>query len=156
VNVEAVRVGDEARPVVEQLIQLCLHDMTDFNPFPIGEDGRYEYDHLDRFWRYPYLIRADGELAGFALVIDECPVTSTRPCRFMAEFFVLRPYRRRGVAREAAGAIVARHPGPWHVGVIERNETAAAFWRSFLEPRDVSRRHVEHDGDRWLISEFKS
>jgi predicted acetyltransferase len=149
-----MRVGDEARPVVEQLIQLYLHDMTDYNPFPIGEDGRYQYDYLDRFWQHPYLIRADGELAGFALVIDECPITATKPCWFMAEFFVLRPYRRRGVAREAASAIVGMHPGKWHVGLIERNLPAAAFWQSFLAPRDVEHRHVDHEGEHWLINAF--
>lgn len=81
----------DQKPVVANLIQLYLHDMTEFMPFPVEPDGRFAYDFLDRFWRFPYLIMAGNEIAGFALVIDECPLTGRKLCFFMAEFFVLKP-----------------------------------------------------------------
>src|SRR5690606_29081261 len=84
----------DQKPVVANLIQLYLYDMTEFMPFPVSADGRFEYGFLDRFWRYPYLIMSGEEIAGFAFVIDECPLTDTSPCWFMAEFFVLRAYRQ--------------------------------------------------------------
>ena len=56
------------RPVIANLIQLYLYDMTEFMPFPVGADGRFEYGFLDRFWRHPYFILQDEEIAGFALV----------------------------------------------------------------------------------------
>jgi predicted acetyltransferase len=76
---------DADKPIIERMIQLYLHDMTEFNPFPIGRDGLYEYDYLDRFWQRPFVLYNDGELAGFALVIEDCPVTGAKPCWFMAE-----------------------------------------------------------------------
>jgi hypothetical protein len=78
------------KPVVANLIQLYLHDMTEFMPFPVQPDGRFQYDFLDRFWRYPYFVMQGEEIAGFALVVDECPLTGRAPCWFMAEFFVLK------------------------------------------------------------------
>lgn len=146
--------GPEHRATVANLIQLYLYDMTADLPFPVGEDGRFEYDYLDRFWRHPYLIRSNGELAGFALVIEECPVTALRPCFFMAEFFVLKAYRGHGVGRRAADAIVSRHAGRWHIGVIERNAGASRFWAAQHYCQNASQGRHRFDGEDWLIYDF--
>lgn len=139
------------RPVIARLIQLYLHDMTEFLPFAIGRDGLFAYDYLDRFWQHPYLIEAADELAGFALVIDHCPVTGASPCWFMAEFFVLRAHRGRGVGRAAFTAIVERHRGPWHVGVVARNAAAAAFWSAAAGPLAGEPKPRSFDGEDWLV-----
>jgi hypothetical protein len=52
-NVSVVRAADADKPVVANLIQLYLYDMTGDLPFQIGRDGRFEYDFLDRFWQHP-------------------------------------------------------------------------------------------------------
>ena len=62
----------DQKQLVANLIQLYLYDMTESMPFPVGADGRFEYDFLHRFWRFPYLIHSDDEIAGFALVVDQC------------------------------------------------------------------------------------
>jgi predicted acetyltransferase len=151
-GVELVAAAEADRPVVARLIQLYLHDMTEYLPFAVGEDGLYEYDYLERFWQHPYLLRVDGELAGFALVIDRCPVTGETPCWFVAEFFLMRAYRGRGAGRAAAEAVFGRHAGRWHVGVINRNGPAAAFWSAVL-PHAPSRA-VHFDGEDWTVREF--
>ncbi|MHA6298046.1 GNAT family N-acetyltransferase [Devosia sp. CAU 1758] len=96
ITLRRAMVGD--KPAIANLIQLYLHDMTEFMPFPVGPDGRFAYDFLDRFWRCPYFIMSGDEIAGFALVVDECPLTGRAPCWFMAEFFVLKAYRGRGAS----------------------------------------------------------
>ncbi|WP_379993962.1 GNAT family N-acetyltransferase [Devosia nitrariae] len=146
----------EDKPVVANLIQLYLYDMTAELPFPVGRDGKFEYDYLDRFWQYPYLVLVDDELAGFALVIDSCPVTSAAPCFFMAEFFVLKAYRGQGVGRAAFADILRRHHGRWHIGVIDRNEGANAFWARALADRDAATFNRQFDGENWLVYEFSS
>ena len=153
---EARPAADADKPVIERLIQLYLHDMTEFNPFPIGRDGLYEYDYLDRFWQRPFLLWSGDELAGFALVIEECPVTGTKPCWFMAEFFVLKPYRRRGLATAVCASLFEQHRGLWHVAVTERNLAATSYWRGFFDPYEVRRSHEDFDGEHWLVYEFES
>jgi predicted acetyltransferase len=153
---QLVTLGEGDKPLIANLIQLYLYDMSAVMNFPVGADGRYEYDFLDRFWQHPYAIRVDGELAGFALVIEECPVTGLKPCWFMAEFFVLRGYRRQGVGCEAVDAAIALHPGQWHIAALTDNEPATLFWDRVLEARDPKRTVVMFDDAEWVVSAFAS
>ncbi|WP_449396417.1 GNAT family N-acetyltransferase [Devosia riboflavina] len=144
----------DQKPVIANLIQLYLHDMTEFMPFPVGPDGRYAYDFLDRFWRFPYLIMSDDEIAGFALVIDECPLTGRSPCWFMAEFFVLKAYRGRGAGRSAVELALQAHPGQWHIAVPHANRAAQSFWSKTLAPQNPYSRDIHFDGDDWRLHQF--
>lgn len=144
----------DQKPVVANLIQLYLHDLTEVMPFPVGEDGRYQYDFLDRFWRFPYLIRSDDEIAGFALVIDGCPLTARAPCWFMAEFFILRPYRKRGTGTSALRLALAAHPGQWHIATPHANDPAKHFWGRALAPQNPDIRDIHFDGDDWRLHAF--
>ncbi|WP_332701287.1 GNAT family N-acetyltransferase [Devosia sp.] len=144
----------EQKPVVANLVQLYLYDMTESMPFPVGADGRFEYGFLDRFWCFPYLIYAGDEIAGFALVIDECPLTGRQPCFFMAEFFILKPYRRRGAGQAAVAAALRAHPGDWHIAVPLANAAAMAFWSAALSRHEPRRSAINFDGDDWLLNAF--
>lgn len=144
----------DEKPVIANLIQLYLHDMTAFMPFPVGTDGRFQYDFLDRFWRYPYFIISGDEIAGFALVIDECPLTGRMPCWFMAEFFVLRAYRDKGTGRAALKLALSAHPGPWHIAVPHANPPAQAFWQKALDGNAPATRDIHFDGDDWRLHAF--
>jgi predicted acetyltransferase len=101
-------------------------------------DGRIGCSrYFDHYWtdpdRHPLFIRVDSRLAGFALVAAGEP-------HDMAEFFVMRKYRRAGVGTEAARAIFERFPGPWQVRQEDANVDAISFWRSAIPvPFDESR-----------------
>lgn len=142
------------RPLIANLIQLYLYDLTESLPFPVGPDGRFEYDFLDRFWRFPYLIRSGDEIAGFALVIDECPLTGLAPCWFMAEFFILRAYRGRGAGRAALDAILANHTGDWHIAVPHANRAGGVFWTRALASREPDTSDLHFEGDDWRLRAF--
>jgi predicted acetyltransferase len=124
VRVDAATV--EERDVVARLLELYAHDFSERNGADVGDDGLYGYRHLDAYWtepdRQPFLFRVDGRLAGFALVRTGPPVD-------MAEFFVLRKYRRGGIGTDAARAVFARHPGQWQVRQQWENTGAIDFWR---------------------------
>ncbi len=144
----------DQKPVIANLIQLYLHDMTAFMPFPVGADGRYAYDFLDRFWRFPYLIMSGEEIAGFALVIDDCPLTGRAPCWFMAEFFVLKAYRNSGTGRAAVEQALKAHPGQWHIATPHANEAAKQFWGRALALQQPDSRDIHFDGDDWRLHAF--
>ena len=155
-NVAITPATDDQKPLIANLVQLYLYDMTESMPFPVGPDGRFAYDFFNRFWRFPYLIHADQEIAGFAFVIDECPLTGRTPCWFMAEFFVLRAYRRRSVGQGALAAMLQRHPGEWHIGVPQANRPAQQFWSRALAAYEPRVRDMAFDGDDWRLNAFRA
>jgi len=126
----------EQREAVENLFQFYVHDFADFwaeRQVELDEDGRFPfYPPLAAYWSEagaePLLIRADGRLAGFALIDGHSH--SGQPTDFnMGEFFVARHYRREGVGREAALAAIGARAGQWEIAVARRNLPAQPFWR---------------------------
>jgi len=142
------------KPLIANLLQFYLYDMTETMPFPISADGSFEYDFFDRFWQFPYLIKSGDEIAGFAFVVDQCPLTGRNPCFFIAEFFILKAYRQRGLGRSSVNAIIANHPGNWHIGVPHANTPAQAFWSRALAARHPEAKDINFDGDDWRLHAF--
>lgn len=124
-------------PVLERLLELYSHDLSDLANLRIGDDGRFGYAHLPRYWvepeRHPYLLKVEGELAGFVFVRKGSEITADPDVWDMAEFFVLRRHRRHGVGLLAAHAIWRVHPGRWEVRVMEHNTPALAFWQRAVD-----------------------
>ena len=156
VRLELIVAGQSDRTTISNLIQLYLYDMASDVPFPVGDDGKYEYAMLGQFWEHPYLIKVDGELAGFALVISRCPITKTSHCWFMAEFFVLRPYRRRAIGKAVFEAVKARHPGLWHIATTRHNKTGESFWAKIIDETVYETIFSSFDGMEWIVRSFKT
>ncbi len=125
------------RPVLENLIQLYIHDFSElFAGTPRGnlsDDGRYAIDiPVERWWQrddhLPLLFRLQGKLAGFAL-LNATPHGMAPVDHNVAEFFVVRKYRRAGLGTAAAHALFSRYPGRWEAAVMRGNAGARAFWQ---------------------------
>lgn len=132
IHLIAASPADRSR--LANLLELYLYDFSAFDDAELGADGRYGYTYLDRYWtepgRYAFLIQIDGWLAGFALV--RTVEADENPLRSIAEFFVLRKYRRLGVGRTAAQRIFDLFPGHWQVNQEAANLPAQAFWRRVI------------------------
>ena len=141
-SVHLVPAHPDQKAAIANLIQLYLHDMTEFMPFPVGDDGLYQYDFLDRFWRHPYFIMADNEIAGFVLVVDECPLTGRNPCWFMAEVFVLKALSGQGHRPSRGPTSPLRPPRP----MAHRRPTRQHAGPILLDqnPRAAITRHPRH------------
>ncbi|HEY2154099.1 MAG TPA: GNAT family N-acetyltransferase [Isosphaeraceae bacterium] len=128
--------GPGDAPTIANLLQLYLHDFTEFDGHDADDSGRFAYDDLAPYWTEPdrraFLIRADGRLAGFVLVDREAPLSGPGACWSIAEFFVMRKYRRRGIGARAAAEVFRRLPGRWEVSQIAANTPAQVFWRAAI------------------------
>lgn len=119
---------------LSNLLELYIHDVCDIFPtVELGDNGRFGYAKLPLYWseperRFAFVIRHAERVAGFALVTRGSPVATDPDTLDVAEFFVLRKYRRLGVGREAARLLWQALPGAWTVRVAERNQRALAFW----------------------------
>ena len=68
----------------------------------------------------------------------------------IAEFFVMRKYRRMGVGRTAAFAAFEQFPGHWEVSQIFQNLPAQHFWRKVIaEYTHGNYREVVLDNEVW-------
>ena len=66
-QVELLPATREEQPVLANLLDLYIHDFSEFVVVDLEADGRFHYPHLSLYWtdphRRPFLIRADGKLA---------------------------------------------------------------------------------------------
>jgi predicted acetyltransferase len=136
VALDAATAADAA--LLGNLLELYVHDLSAvFSSVVLGPDGRFGYPTLPLYWsepdrRFAFLIRCGGDVAGFALA-TRCSPAADDPAVFdVAEFFVLRRYRRAGVGRRAALLLWDRLPGRWTVRVAEQNRSGLAFWRAVI------------------------
>jgi predicted acetyltransferase len=87
----------------------------------------------------PFVIMANGERAGFALVSRPPAFPRTTVQYRMSEFFVVSTARRRGVGAGAAALLFSRFSGDWEVLEDEQNRPALAFWRRVIQEQTAGR-----------------
>lgn len=151
------------KTILRHLVELYVYDFSEFMQWDVDEHGLFGYKYLDHCWtdpdRHPFLIRVGGRLAGFALV-RAIESSGQERIHSMAEFFVLRKYRRQGVGREAARRIFDLFPGRWSVAQIEENHPAQIFWHKVIseytngEFDEEPRQHRE--SQRGLVQSFRT
>jgi predicted acetyltransferase len=133
-HVVLVSVTEGERALLENLAQLYVYDWSAMLPLDVGDDGRFRELDLTPYWgggdgHHALLARVDDKPAGFALVHATSRLTGQRGVFDMAEFFVLRRYRRQGVGLAAAFAVFDRLEGSWEIRQRDDNPDATAFWR---------------------------
>lgn len=128
-----------------RLFQLYCYDNTGWSGEDLLADGRYdvcdaalaEYVHADdhtAVW-----IEVDGALAGFFLT--EPGMAGAVPVQELSDFFILKKYRRRGLALEVlrrvllgseasdTGGTGAGSVTTWLVAMFRDDAAACAFWQ---------------------------
>jgi predicted acetyltransferase len=162
-HIEVVPAAPEQAPILANLLELYAHDFSEFHDVALGPDGRFGYQSLPLYWtepgRYPFLVRVDVNLAGFVLVKRGSDFSGNKTAWDMAEFFVIRGYRRRGIGIQVAHEVWKRFPGAWEVRVMESNIPAYHFWASAISTFAGEVIHpvgVERDGQRWQLFSFES
>ncbi|MGO9437860.1 MAG: GNAT family N-acetyltransferase [Terracidiphilus sp.] len=162
-NLEVLRATAEERPILENLLELYIHDFSEFHSVDLGPDGKFGYPDLPLYWiepeRHPFLARIDGDLAGFALVRKVAPIYGKKAVWDMAEFFVLRGMRRRAIGTHLAQAVWAMFPGAWQVRVMQSNQRAQIFWANAIAKHTgtaVQAGSFEKDGELWSVFSFES
>ena len=135
--------------LLANLLELYVHDLSEAFALAPGEDGRFGYERLPLYFeepgrRFAFLIRFRGKLAGFAFVTRGSPGSDDPNALDVAEFFVVRGYRRFGVGRRAAQALWRLMPGDWVVRVSEGNRAGIPFWEATVR---------EHTGGAYQVTQ---
>lgn len=135
-EVELKPVEIEQKSVLVQMMELYNYDFSEFSEDDLNEYGYFGYPYIDNYWteegRYPFFIRVDGKLAGFILVRSCCEYNDLVQPHNIAEFFVMKKYRQKGVGKEAANKIFDKFRGGWEVTQWDNNYPAQKFWKKVV------------------------
>jgi predicted acetyltransferase len=162
-HIEVIPARPKQESILANLLELYAHDFSEFNDLDLGADGRFGYSSLALYWnepgRHPFLVRVEGKLAGLVLVKRGSEVSGNETVWDVAEFFVLRGYRRRGIGTQVASEVWRRFPGLWEVRVMESNVPARDFWAhaiSIFTGEAIKAVRVKKDGKWWTLFSFES
>jgi predicted acetyltransferase len=161
--VEIARASKEQAPILANLLELYAHDFSEFHELELDAEGRFGYEQLPLYWkerdRHPFLVKVDDKLAGFVLIRKGSQVSNDENVRDVAEFFIVRRYRRLGIGMKAAHDVWRRFPGKWEVRVMERNGNAKEFWGRAIGEFTGETAHpvsFEKAGELWHVFSFES
>jgi predicted acetyltransferase len=131
-----LQASDDHKMVIQNLMQFYIYDFSEFIRYDVEGNGLFTpYPGLNDYWeesnnKFPYIITTNGKYVGFVLVKF---VTSTEPGHFsIAEFFILKKYRREGIGKAIAVKVFNLHKGHWEVYQKESNKPAQIFWNKVI------------------------
>ena len=143
-----IATSDETEVLLD-LWQLYMKDLEQFRNSVVQADGRYRDDRLRTYLAYeehwPFLIRRQGEMVGFALVRKSKPGTHV-----IGEFFIKSEFRRSGIGGRAVAEILKRFVGNWEIPFQNENSKAAAFWRGTIPELGYETTEINLLDDVWL------
>jgi predicted acetyltransferase len=161
VDLEVVPATRDHAGTIANLFELYAYDFSEFHDVELGNDGRFGCNNLPLYWsepnRHAFLFSVRQKLAGFALVKRGSEITGDECVWDMAEFFIVRRYRRHRLGTAAARQIWTHFAGRWEVRVMENNHAAYGFWAHAVATalnETVSPVHAEVAGRRWYVFSF--
>ncbi|MEJ6007606.1 GNAT family N-acetyltransferase [Paucibacter sp. AS339] len=136
IKVQIRKALPEERMPLSRMLELYQHDLSDIWDQDLDAHGEYGYE-LDAYWRdpawHPFVALVHGRYAGFALVNSALKVGQPHgAAHWMAQFFVLKKYRRLGLGVRFATSVFSALPGDWEVGQMADNLAAQQFWRRVI------------------------
>ena len=154
-----IKASYDDKSVIRKLLELYIYDFSEFDKSDVNKHGEYGYERLDCYWieegRYPFLIKTDGNISGFAFIriCEENKITINS----IAEYFILKKYRKMNIGKNIATQIFDQFKGKWNVSVLESNIPAFSFWeKTIKEFTDGNYKIIKKDDWEGPIFEFES
>ena len=139
------------KPIIKNMLQLYIHDFSEFDGYELNENGYYNYDYLDEYWtekdRYPFIIRFNDKIAGFVLLNRYSVMIKN--ALTIAEFFILRKYRRQGIGKKAAFMIFDMFHSKWEVRQTKNNIAGQNFWENVIRDYTSGNFQEYENADGW-------
>ena len=135
-NAQLIKAPFRDKTIIKNLMQFYMYDFSEYISTDFEEDGLFAaYNNLEDYWKepdnkFPYVIKKEEKYVGFVLIrlieAGECNYFS------IAEFFIMRKYRRQGIGKAIAEQVFDLHKGQWEVFQKESNKPAQIFWNKVI------------------------
>jgi predicted acetyltransferase len=134
-KIQIIRAPAEYKQVISNMLQFYMYDFSEYTGSDVEPNGLYGvYPDLEKYWneksRFPYIIKQGEKYIGFVFV--RFINAGERNYFSIAEFFIMRKYRRKGFGRKAAEQVLDLHRGQWEIFQMESNKSAQVFWRRVI------------------------
>jgi len=122
--------------LISNMMQFYIYDFSIYVDRDLDEHGLYKpYPNLAEYWKgdndkCAYVIKEDEKCIGFILVKKLLHEISTHT---IAEFFIMKRYRRKGIGKNVALQIFELYKGQWEVFQMENNLPAQKFWVDVID-----------------------
>ena len=154
---EIYDVKENEKEIILNLMQLYTYELSFFEDkttnFQLLDSGLYAMNkYIELYWneenRHPYVLKFNGNLAGFVL-----ERFNEENYNEIAEFFVINKYRKLGAGTFMAKEMFKRYKGKWEIRTLLKNKRAQEFWRKVV--KDVSdgnyEEHLIRDNSRYAF-----
>tara|TARA_E500000331_G_scaffold356870_1_gene416563 strand:- start:520 stop:999 length:480 start_codon:yes stop_codon:yes gene_type:complete len=149
-----IRADASHEAIVNNLLQLYMHDMSEW--FGTVTDNRGRYNFIQYRPSDIVYLAIDDETekpAGLAIV-----ATPGNGSYDLEEFFLMRRFRHQGMGERFVAHILSDLRGDWIVRFFEGNLPAVPFWRKALSAytSDVTEERESVEGFDWRYFQFES
>ncbi len=160
-NIEIRKALDSEKEIIENIYQFYEYDFSEMTFDDVEPNGLFErYKYIDRYFtdedRTLYYVFVSGKIAGFVMM-NKYPYLLPEKVNSIAEFFIMRKYRRSGIGQYTAKYIFENYPGRMIFEVRKLNTKAIAFWQKATDDNNIKIDNItypNHDGVDWIIHDI--
>ena len=168
-SVRLVPVGIANYHTIQNMARFYVYDMSEYlghqTGWEIPLNGLYECIDFKMYWdnpktQFPFLIYCGDEIAGF-VIIDKRGMNPDVDFN-VAQFFIIRKFKRAGIGRRIAVDCFNQFIGKWNVMCLPENVGAYKFWSSVIREytqgqfEEYNNCKVSHLDDIYNVFQFCS
>lgn len=163
VNIDLREATEQQKPILANLLELYAYEFSEYWKFDIGDNGFYGYDDLPLYWtdknKFPYIVYINDKIAGFVLVQKGAPGVDDKDVWDIAEFFIMRKYRKQGIGAIIANTTWKLFKGKWQIRVLQENTESLRFWEYAIQQftsKKLNKSEFHYDKYDWYLFKFNS
>ena len=148
---------ENEKEIILNLMQLYTYELSFFEDettnFQLLDSGLYAMSkYIELYWkeenRHPYILKFNGNLAGFVL-----QRFNEENHNEIAEFFVINKYRKLGAGTFMAKEMFKKYKGKWEIRTLLKNKRAQEFWRKVVKEASNGNyeEHLIRDNTRYAF-----
>ncbi|WP_144529889.1 GNAT family N-acetyltransferase [Peribacillus simplex] len=135
------QISTDERHILKNLYSLYLHDLSEYTEgLNISSDGSFEFDSFELIWKRegltPYFLKKDKIIVGFLLLLER-PFLNKEYDYSINDIFILKKYRRKGIAIALLKELFKQKKGCYFVVELAKNIPAVIFWRKILNTLNI-------------------
>ncbi len=160
-SIEIRKAKLKEKETVNNLFQLYEYDFSEYYLDDVDEKGLYpSYKYLDLYFiednRDLYIVTVDEKIAGF-FMINKYPAFLPIGTNSIAEFFILKKYRKNGLGSFAFNFIFNNYKGRMEIKVLKKNKPAALFWDKVIKNQNPKVHNItiqKEVNEEWIVNDI--